>query len=694
PRPYKLECLATYTNCKYNVTCACDGWREISRNSENCRRCLHPKRAHYEHLSSLTDARLQQLLELYYDAETIFISLTKENDVETRKIFRYLYQILKKAVNEKSNAQLDVLKVLGQPPFEKPTFNALVQQFYNTKCIHFPAPERSSMMAAASGLIKSINCWRVDPHLIQPFIDNTTYIQWLCFCYVPLYCSSFNLHSIGDVFGTRFFTGVLPFFRSKLDEYVRSRSGPLPKQSQFVLEGFPKFMDLFEKDLKLAESSFWQGGPAAPLIESYSSEPPSAEIVASEEKEPPSVPEIQQALVKEEMEQSDEFAEEDIRPYAVVMTPEGIEKLVQDAWDIEQKVQGNVEVQYQLIHVPDDCVSLPEMQKVLLRQLVDIFSAQLPNLPQEFIVRTLFDYRQQTLTLVKNNAAQGGITCRMFPKFAEISLLAVSPDSQGNGFGGSLVSQCKDVFNEFGLMYVFVSCDEYSAGFFKLHGFSDDLSGIPKDLYTGYVMEYEGGTLMACHLDPQMVLILNTSSIPGLRKVGYNPIAERCVTERELFGPDSDDDGSGPSKPKIMKLKLQRGRRTKMETKNDREAKFTQRYSWEKDFDTDTLHGILKNVLNQVKAHSAAWPFLKPVDRFDVPDYYEVIEHPMDLKTMTDRLKRGYYSHKNLFLIDMRRMLRNCRKYNNPETEYCLCADALQRFYISKMQEYGIDVVI
>jgi histone acetyltransferase len=119
-----------------------------------------------------------------------------------------------------------------------------------------------------------------------------------------------------------------------------------------------------------------------------------------------------------------------------------------------------------------------------------------------------------------------------------------------------------------------------------------------------------------------------------------------------------------------------------------------QRYTWADDIDQDTLQNIFKTVLNQVKNHHAAWPFLKPVDRAEVPDYYDVIKLPMDLKTMTERLKRGYYTHKNMFMIDMRRMLRNCRIYNGPETEYYKCADALQKFYVSKMQEFGIDAVV
>lgn len=31
----------------------------------------------------------------------------------------------------------------------------------------------------------------------------------------------------------------------------------------------------------------------------------------------------------------------------------------------------------------------------------------------------------------------------------------------------------------------------------------------------------------------------------------------------------------------------------------------------------------------QVRNHNAAWPFLKPVDKLEVPDYYDHIKYPM-----------------------------------------------------------------
>ena len=72
----------------------------------------------------------------------------------------------------------------------------------------------------------------------------------------------------------------------------------------------------------------------------------------------------------------------------------------------------------------------------------------------------------------------------------------------------------------------------------------------------------------------------------------------------------------------------------------------------------------------QVKSHAAAWPFQTAVDRNEVPDYYDHIKYPMDLKTMTERHKAKYYHNVRLFHADMMRIFNNCRFYNHPDTEY------------------------
>ena len=71
--------------------------------------------------------------------------------------------------------------------------------------------------------------------------------------------------------------------------------------------------------------------------------------------------------------------------------------------------------------------------------------------------------------------------------------------------------------------------------------------------------------------------------------------------------------------------------------------------------DPDQLYNSLKTILTACRNHQSSWPFHNPVDRKAVPDYYDHIKFPMDLKTMTERLKANYYVNKRLFIADMKR---------------------------------------
>lgn len=54
---------------------------------------------------------------------------------------------------------------------------------------------------------------------------------------------------------------------------------------------------------------------------------------------------------------------------------------------------------------------------------------------------------------------------------------------------------------------------------------------------------------------------------------------------------------------------------------------------------------LIRSILGKLKADKNAWPFLEPVDADEVPEYYEAIHFPIDLATIGERLRQGYYVH-------------------------------------------------
>lgn len=129
---------------------------------------------------------------------------------------------------------------------------------------------------------------------------------------------------------------------------------------------------------------------------------------------------------------------------------------------------------------------------------------------------------------------------------------------------------------------------------------------------------------------------------------------------------------------------------------------------------------LTRTLLSQT--HPDAWPFMEPVKKSEAPDYYEIIRFPIgqsatlfpldsigfvpayvltvssivfsfaptDLKTMTERLKNRYYVTKKLFIADLQRIITNCREYNLPDSEYCKCANTLEKFFYFKLKDGGL----
>ena len=66
------------------------------------------------------------------------------------------------------------------------------------------------------------------------------------------------------------------------------------------------------------------------------------------------------------------------------------------------------------------------------------------------------------------------------------------------------------------------------------------------------------------------------------------------------------------------------------------------RYETEKRSDERKFSEQCIECLDVLLAHENSWPFRKPVDRVKVRDYYDVIEHPMDLESV--RMKVDKYA--------------------------------------------------
>ncbi|XP_068321521.1 uncharacterized protein [Pyrus communis] len=87
---------------------------------------------------------------------------------------------------------------------------------------------------------------------------------------------------------------------------------------------------------------------------------------------------------------------------------------------------------------------------------------------------------------------------------------------------------------------------------------------------------------------------------------------------------------------------------------------------------------LLLFVLVRLQKKDTYGVFSEPVDPKELPDYHEVIEHPMDFGTVKKKLTSGVYSSLEQFEDDIFLICSNAMQYNAPDTIYFRQARSIQ----------------
>lgn len=80
------------------------------------------------------------------------------------------------------------------------------------------------------------------------------------------------------------------------------------------------------------------------------------------------------------------------------------------------------------------------------------------------------------------------------------------------------------------------------------------------------------------------------------------------------------------------------------------------------------LEAVLTKLLDALEARDTSEIFREPVNTNEVPDYLDIVSHPMDLGTMRQKLKT--YTHLDQLQTDFDLMIQNCLAYNNKDTVF------------------------
>uniref|UniRef100_A0A8C2K197 Histone acetyltransferase n=1 Tax=Cyprinus carpio TaxID=7962 RepID=A0A8C2K197_CYPCA len=713
PRPKKLEKLGVYSSCKAEGACKCNGWKSqnppptpppptppraeqpIAVNlMEPCRSCSHALGDHVTHLENVSEEEMNRLLGIVLDVEYLYTCVHKEEDPDTKQVYFSLFKLLRKCILQMGRP---VVEALESPPFEKPSIEQGVNNFVQYKFSHLPSKERQTIVELAKMFLNQINYWQLETPSQRrqraPDDDvagyKVNYTRWLCYCNVPQSCDSLPRYEATQIFGRTFLRSVFTVMRKQLLEQARQEKDKLPPEKRtLILTHFPKFLSMLEEEVYSHNSPIWSEDFMVPLSAQPGKQHPlwspiqvsrvlidltlctnvggekrkSSEPLSHEDsKRPRVVGDIPMELINEVM--------STITDPTAMLGPETSLLSAHSARDEAARLEerrGVIE-----FHVIGNSLNQKPNKKILmwLVGLQNVFSHQLPRMPKEYITRLVFDPKHKTLSLIKDGRVIGGICFRMFPTqgFTEIVFCAVTSNEQVKGYGTHLMNHLKEYHIKHEILNFLTYADEYAIGYFKKQGFSKDIK-VPKSKYVGYIKDYEGATLMGCELNPSIPYTEFSVIIKKQKEIIKKLIERKQAQIRKVYP------GLSCFKEGVRQIAIESipGIRIK-------ELK-----------DPDQLYSTLKNILQQVKSHQNAWPFMEPVKKNEAPGYYQVIRFPMDLKTMSERLKSRYYTTRKLFMADMQRIFTNCREYNPPESEYYKCANLLEKFFYTKIKEAGL----
>uniref|UniRef100_A0AAF5PHT5 histone acetyltransferase n=3 Tax=Wuchereria bancrofti TaxID=6293 RepID=A0AAF5PHT5_WUCBA len=679
--------LAMHTRCSL---CHCRGWK-LMCDSENpfvitsaflddvlfstpCETCRHSLGRHLDRLREKKRNDVRKLLFMMSDAEKMQERLIGDEPSEILQIVKQTQRTLTKEITNGSCEGL-IASSFGFPPFEPISIEDIVSNFVVSKSSG-KQKELENIVQTASNFLRTINDWNIPPVKIMQekllcsnlLSYRIIYARWLRFCFLPKKHESLRPYCVIKIFGRKFLITLLPFFVIDVKEHASSLKDQVAGKLIDFASDLRKNLNCHDSVTDSSTILTFPEGVSRPTLKRGCS------IWAAEAHLDMAADFLEADLAFRESEQSNSTAHLDMRREfdeslmvrfiaRMELTYRVSKPLVHkmDAFevDVARSEVSRLEECNGIIsfHVISNNFDGDQSRQRLtwLLQLQCLFSTQLPRMPKEYITRLVFDSRHKNLVIVKKERGViGGICFRQFPAqgFIEIVFCAVTANEQVKGYGTRLMNHLKDYHVGACHIYHFLTyADEFAVGYFKKQGFSEKIA-MDKKQYHGYIKDYEGATLMGCQLHPWIVYTSFAVFLKRLHDLYRNAVKESFFKEeKKCAGIENVFQWHGGSLVPYAEL-------PGLEQCEDDSVPH------------EELEYKIRNILHKLRTDKSSWPFLKPVNAEEVPEYYGYIKFPTDLKTMNERCRAKYYVHERLFVADLRRLFNNCFKFNAPKTLY------------------------
>jgi len=313
-----------------------------------------------------------------------------------------------------------------------------------------------------------------------------------------------------------------------------------------------------------------------------------------------------------------------------------------------------------------------------------IFATQLPKMPREYIVRLVMDRKHKTMILLKNGTKPvGGICYRpnYTQKFAEIAFCAIDSTEQVKGFGTLLMNKVKEFVKQESITHFLTYADNYAIGYFEKQGFTKEVT-LAQKRWKGYIKDYDGGTLMECVINTKVDYLHIRDVIKQQRQFIHDKIIEHTNVGVVYDGIDV----GRRAKVKASKVDVTKIKGVVESGWGGRAPRIVSRRCSETQ--DSSLNAQLLRTFDQVKMHSASWPFHQPVDTDVYEDYSDFVSEPVDLLMIKHRLDKGdFYTTKAKFARDLKLMCTNCKAFNGEGSKYGATANTLENYFIPLLEK-------
>eukprot|EP00892_Ulva_mutabilis_P005175 jgi/Ulvmu1/3029/UM015_0069.1 len=106
---------------------------------------------------------------------------------------------------------------------------------------------------------------------------------------------------------------------------------------------------------------------------------------------------------------------------------------------------------------------------------------------------------------------------------------------------------------------------------------------------------------------------------------------------------------------------------------------------------TAAVKRALKVAVDAVWKADTFGVFKLPVTKRVAPDYYQIVKHPMDLKTVRQNLDKGAYEDEHAFKHDMDLIFYNCELYNGLTSQVGKHGVVVKRAWLKAWEQSGLD---